>query len=38
MNYDIYDYTGWGPDYGDPSTFLDTMTPGGYETKNLGMY
>lgn len=38
MNYDIYDYTGWGPDYGDPSTFLDTMAPGGYETKNLGMY
>ena len=24
-NYDIYDCSGWGPDYGDPSTYLNTM-------------
>ena len=24
-NYDIYDVSGWGPDYGDPSTYLNTM-------------
>ena len=25
MNYDLYDVSGWGPDYGDPSTYLNTM-------------
>jgi len=25
MNFDIYDVSGWGPDYGDPQTYLDTM-------------
>lgn len=25
MNYDIYDVSGWGPDYGDPSSYLNTM-------------
>ena len=24
-NYDIYDVSGWGPDYGDPATYLNTM-------------
>lgn len=24
-NYDLYDVSGWGPDYGDPSTYLNTM-------------
>ena len=24
-NYNITDVSGWGPDYGDPSTFLDTF-------------
>ena len=24
-NYDIYDVSGWGPDYGDPSTYLNTF-------------
>lgn len=24
-NYDIYDVSGWGPDYGDPSTYLNTL-------------
>ena len=26
-NYDIGGYTGWGPDYGDPYTFLQTLEP-----------
>lgn len=30
--------SGWGPDYGDPQTFLDTIQPYGYMTKNLGLY
>lgn len=40
MNYDICDLSGWGPDYGDPSTFLDTMLPdyAGYMVKSLGIY
>lgn len=39
-NYDIYDVSGWGPDYGDPQTYLDTMLPlyAGYMTKSLGIY
>lgn len=39
-NYDIYDVSGWGPDYGDPQTYLDTMLPlyAGYMTKCLGVY
>ena len=39
-NYDIYDVSGWGPDYGDPQTYLDTMLPdyAGYMTKCLGIY
>ncbi len=39
-NADLYDCTGWGPDYGDPSTYLDTMLPdyAGYMTKCLGIY
>ena len=28
-NYDIQFNSGWGPDYGDPSTYLDTMVKGG---------
>ena len=24
-NYDIYDVSGWGPDYGDPSSYLNTL-------------
>lgn len=24
-NYDLYDVSGWGPDYGDPATFLNTL-------------
>lgn len=39
-NYDLYDLSGWGPDYGDPATYLDTMLSGGagYMTKCLGMF
>jgi len=27
-NCDIMTISGWGPDYGDPATYLDTFTPG----------
>jgi peptide/nickel transport system substrate-binding protein/oligopeptide transport system substrate-binding protein len=39
-NYDIYDLSGWGPDYLDPSTFLDTMLPDydGYMVKCIGVF
>ncbi len=40
MNYDIQYNSGWGPDYGDPQTYLDTMLPygDGYMTINLGLW
>ncbi len=39
-NYDIYDVSGWGPDYGDASTFLDTLLPdySGYMIKLMGLF
>ena len=39
MNYNIVDVCGWGPDFGDPQTYLDTMLgqPGGM-AKNIGLY
>ncbi len=38
-NYDIYDCSGWGPDYGDPATYLNTMNPvTGDMIKMLGIY
>ena len=39
-NYDLYDLSGWGPDYGDPQTYLDTLLPqyAGYMTKMLGLF
>ena len=37
-NFDISHNSGWGPDYGDPQTFLDTIQPYGYMAKNLGIY
>lgn len=38
-NYDSAPGTsGWGPDYGDPQTFLDTIQPYGYMTKSIGLY
>lgn len=39
-NYDLSTGSGWGPDYGDPSTYLDTMLPDhvGYMVRNLGIF
>lgn len=39
-NYDLYDLTGWSPDYGDPASYLDTFLPdyAGFVTKNIGIY
>jgi len=39
MNADLTDLSGWGPDYGDPQTYLDTMlgNPGGM-IKSCGLY
>ncbi len=39
-NFDLNDGSGWGPDYGDPSTYLGTMLPdgAGYMTKSLGLF
>ena len=28
-NYDLYDCSGWGPDYGDPATYLNTFIANG---------
>ena len=40
MNYDISDVSGWGPDWGDPNSYLDTMLPDymGSMSKNLGIF
>ena len=27
MNWDMYDWSGWGPDYGDPKTYVDVFDP-----------
>ena len=39
-NYDVYDVSGWGPDFGDPCSYLDTMLPDyeGYMTKCFGLF
>lgn len=39
-NYDIYDVSGWGPDYGDPQSYLDTFLPdyAGYMVKCIGVF
>ena len=39
-NYDVCDLSGWGPDYGDPQSYLDTMLPqyAGYMTKAIGVF
>ena len=39
-NYNLYDVSGWGPDYGDPATYLDTMLGdgAGYMAKCLGIF
>ena len=40
FNCDMCDVSGWGPDYGDPQTYLDTMLPdyAGYMVKSLGVF
>ena len=38
-NYNVFYGSGWGPDYGDPSTYLETFYgQGGYMAKTLGIY
>jgi len=39
-NFDLNDGSGWGPDYGDPSSYLGTMLPygAGYMTKSFGIF
>ena len=39
-NFDINRLSGWGPDYGDPTTYIDTFLPyySGYMTKNIGIF
>ena len=39
-NYDLFDLSGWGPDYGDPKSYLDTFLQdyAGHVTKSLGIY
>lgn len=39
-NYTLFDGSGWGPDYGDPATYLDTMLPDhdGYMTRVCGLW
>jgi ABC-type oligopeptide transport system substrate-binding subunit len=39
-NYDVFYGSGWGPDYGDPSTYLDTFLAegNGYMTKTIGLW
>ncbi len=38
MNFNLMDNSGWGPDYGDPDTYLNTMYIGGYMLKCIGIY
>ena len=40
QNYDVYDVSGWSPDFGDPWSYLDTMLPDyeGYMTKCFGIF
>lgn len=39
-NFDMFYGSGWGPDYGDPSTYLDTFQGegAGYMTKVIGLF
>ena len=37
MNYNIVDVCGWGPDFGDPCTYLDTFGINGYMLKVIGI-
>lgn len=39
-NYNIFDLSGWAPDYGDPCSYLDTFLPDGdgYMLKCVGLW
>lgn len=37
-NFDVAINSGWGPDYGDAQSYLDTIQAGGYMCKNFGLY
>lgn len=37
-NFDVAIASGWGPDYGDAQSYLDTVQAGGYMCKNFGLY
>ena len=39
-NFDVFYGSGWGPDFGDPSTYLNTFLGGGagYMTKIIGLF
>ena len=39
-NYDIYDNSGWTPDYGDPDSYLKTMdyNSNGFMVKSIGIF
>ncbi|MCD8152367.1 MAG: ABC transporter substrate-binding protein [Clostridiales bacterium] len=39
-NYDLFDLSGWTPDYGDPDTYLGCFQPdyAGYMTRCFGIY
>ena len=39
-NADLFYGSGWGPDFGDPCTYLDTFLPNGegYMTKTIGLF
>ena len=39
-NFDLFYGSGWGPDYGDPSTYLNSLLGGGagFMTKVIGLY
>ena len=37
-NFDLSTGSGWGPDYGDAQTYLDTIQAYGYMAKNLGLF
>lgn len=39
-NYELFDLSGWGPDYQDPCSYLDAMLPdySGYMAKCIGLF
>lgn len=38
ISYDVSTFTGWGPDYSDPKSFVDIYSPvTGYYMKNMGL-